>query len=206
MFSQFSISFNSRTLMKQHVKSKHQNVRHVCHICAKEFVSLGGLRNHIQNHDADTIEMPRIKCESCPSTFKSMAGLRKHMPSHQILPEALQCPYCPKKMPNKFLLNRHVSNRHNYKVYHCDLCEREFRYPLELEVRLSISNRCSVVNMEEIDKIFILSFQRHKKSHITENMQKCDYCPKQFKEKRYVTVHMKMYHKNEWTVDHKKRK
>lgn len=146
--------------MEQHVKSKHQNFRHVCHICAKEFETLSGLRNHIENHDADSTEMPRIKCESCPSTFKTMGALRRHMPMHQILPEELQCPHCPKKLPNKHLMNAHVSNRHNYKVYHCDLCEREFRYPLELEVRF-VSAHLIQVQLSEVKEtnklIFLLS-------------------------------------------------
>lgn len=132
----FPIRFNTKTQKEQHTIVKHQNFRHVCHICAKEYVTLGGLQDHVLTHDNNHEKMPRVKCKLCPGTFKFMRGLRMHMKRHHVISAELQCPHCPKKLLNKHLFTAHVLNRHKYKIHTCDLCKREFRSPLELKVKI----------------------------------------------------------------------
>lgn len=121
--------------MLEHIRINHQNVRRVCHICAKELKTLSGLNDHLLEHNS--LDTPKIKCKFCSHTFKTLPRLRRHMRyHHEKLATDLQCPHCPKKMPNKYLLRGHIAGIHNYKRHICHLCKREFRTPGLLKVRI----------------------------------------------------------------------
>lgn len=118
--------------MQRHIRVEHQDVRHVCHVCAKEYRTWGSFQEHLRCHGA--IDKMSIKCDLCPSIFQSTLRLRRHMARHQKSTTELQCPHCPKKKPNLYLLKEHIAGRHNYKGHTCRLCEREFRTPAEVQV------------------------------------------------------------------------
>lgn len=127
------IRFNAKQTMTLHVRIHHQHIRHVCDVCAKEYSTLSGLLTHLRSH---TDSGPRIKCKMCGNLFLNMYRLRLHQAKDHETATPLQCPHCPKKKTNLFQLKKHIAHSHNYRVHKCNLCEREFRSPVEVSVRI----------------------------------------------------------------------
>lgn len=123
--------------MQEHVKIEHQHLRHVCHVCAKEYRTWPGLQSHLRSHSD---KGPRIKCKMCGNLFINMYRLRLHKAKDHENATLLQCPHCPKMKTNLFQLKKHIAHSHNYKVHKCELCEREFRSPVEVSVGLILQS------------------------------------------------------------------
>lgn len=136
-------SFSAKETIKQHIRIEHQNYRHVCHMCAKEFRTSLGLHEHLQTHNS--IKGPRMKCELCPSSFRNERSLRAHIVlTHQKPSQTYQCPHCPKVKKSAANLKCHISSTHFFKLLKCQLCEREFRNAKELNVSLTYTHVCVV--------------------------------------------------------------
>lgn len=135
-FSATWFSFNSKQTLTVHVRIHHKHMRHVCDVCAKEYTTVSGLLYHLRSH---TDAGRRIKCKLCGELFSNGYRLQLHQAKVHETATPLQCPHCPKKKTNQFQLKKHIAHSHNYRVHKCNLCEREFRSPLAVSVRI----RCS---------------------------------------------------------------
>lgn len=159
-----AFSFNKKKTLQHHVRVEHQYVRHVCHICAKEYRTLGGFQEHLLSHNS-VGNSSSIQCKLCPSIFKNVLRLRRHMARHRKNSTELQCPHCSKKKPNMYLLKEHIAGRHNYKVHKCRLCEREFRTPAEVTVGIFVHLIRSVPFSVIREYIFIFPIASHENTH-----------------------------------------
>lgn len=125
--------------LANHLKIVHQNLRHECDVCKKEYSTVGGLQNHLSIHKDVQIHKQRMKCELCPGTFRDKYRLAFHMESHQSekieTKKLYQCPYCPKVKSNSRILKRHVIIVHNRRDYTCHFCERDLITSAHLRVR-----------------------------------------------------------------------
>lgn len=133
--------FNAKSTMQAHVKIEHENHRQVCHVCAKEYRTLHSLQLHLRSHSN---KGPRLKCRTCGNMFMNMYRLRLHQAQEHEHAKLLQCPHCPRKKTNTFELRKHITHSHKFKVHKCELCEREFRSPIDVQVGWCLPTRFGI--------------------------------------------------------------
>uniref|UniRef100_A0AAY5K1G7 C2H2-type domain-containing protein n=1 Tax=Esox lucius TaxID=8010 RepID=A0AAY5K1G7_ESOLU len=118
-------TFNSKYLMRKHLKSEHGQLPYQCYGCADIFRTMV----HFREHKAECKPSPFSKarqCCFCNKTFYSSYLMRKHLKSqHDQLP--YQCPGCGGQFKTKFNLNEHKKECLVAKsLFSCAQCDKTF--------------------------------------------------------------------------------
>ena len=160
------------------IKSEAERVQgRTCHECDKKFASNTILIEHIDTqHNGVTYQ-----CNDCQRQYRSKANLARHIKSkHQGVGNAYACDYCKYVCDDYSNMKRHNSAKHSGILFKCDICERVFNAPGNL--------------------------QRHKKRHETlkhrQDIQalrdegisyKCDICHQDFESHDTLKQHIKTH-------------
>ncbi|KAF2898673.1 hypothetical protein ILUMI_07507 [Ignelater luminosus] len=157
--------FNSALELDHHLRNSNcvQRLRlWCCNLCEKTFTTKGSLGTHKKIHQGKK----DYECKQCQKSFRTNSDLQRHINRTHTKMRYFNCTTCNKQFYDKTDLIRHI-NRHGKErvVYQCEMCTKRFYAPQ--------------------------AFATHKRKHekIIEHPYKCDYCPKSFKELKYLKRH-----------------
>lgn len=106
-----SQTYKTRKEVEDHENRTHRMERLNCVTCGKEFISMPGLRGHIQ---------------------------RFHTNNFVKRPDPVPCPVCNKIMSSKSALRDHLKRHDGKRPYICDTCGDSFKFPTCLKIHQRI--------------------------------------------------------------------
>ncbi|XP_058823404.1 zinc finger protein ZFP2-like [Topomyia yanbarensis] len=110
-------------------------------------------------------EFSKRRCKICDMDFESNRHYHNHMKRHS--EKRFECPHCPRKYSEKFVLKNHMLRHTGEKMHACDKCDARFYQKNMLNV--------------------------HKRRHSNERRYNCDSCEKRFKSKSLLNTHNKIH-------------
>ena len=109
-------------------KISHSAVkRYKCGFCEKRYKHEFAVKNHVRmEHLNDNND--KYECKICDIEFKTIATLRSHRKLCNIELK-ISCPFCEKKLRNKYKMKKHIDDIHNNQAkynFECDVCGKKF--------------------------------------------------------------------------------
>lgn len=185
------------SLMAHKRKHSDEPAEFTCDICHASFQTKIGLSIHIKFKHS---KKPRTEfiCNICNEQFKDSTTLKNHKRVHVDL--QLECPYCTKKLSNKYSLKTHISTVHEkQKTILCHLCTKGFSTKSNLRSHL-VSHTTELVECHICNQVFKnkISLQSHKKIHKPKDQLNfpCSQCDKRFHNRNHLERHS-ISHSNE---------
>ena len=104
--------------LRQHKKSKHEDVRHPCDQCTHVSTSIGNLKQHKQiKHDGI-----KFLCDQCEYSTTKQFYLKEHrLNVHEGV--RYPCDMCDYSATRISFLKRHKQSKHQGLRFKCDLCD-----------------------------------------------------------------------------------
>ena len=146
-----------------------------CYFCQKAFKKKGDLNVHTKRiHE----KIKDVQCEVCFKRFGLKDDLKKHMEIHNpdttASKKMKQCKLCKKWLSCQISLNNHKRHVHsNSSGVKCPKCSQISKNEISLKKHLRAMHK----SVQEV--------------------YKCELCPKEFNQKRYLTRHFEEKHKQQ---------
>ncbi|CAG0901985.1 unnamed protein product [Cyprideis torosa] len=159
-----------------HKKTKHpESPLYYCKECHKSFKSKPGLTCHEKaNHPLDPIDevAPRMECGQCGMKFTQKISLTRHLKTcHSVSTGRHLCHVCGTSYVHSYKLKMHVAAAHGLDQkpngHFCQSC-------------------CVTVSRKD-------RFEDHERLHTGEKPFACDKCPKRFRLRAKLKLHMKVH-------------
>ncbi|XP_058444476.1 transcription factor grauzone-like [Malaya genurostris] len=158
---------------RKHQANTEQELKYVCHICAKGFQTLVSYTMHVESHNENfkrvkqPSEVERVQCAEC-GVWLFRKGLRNHMMRHT---GSRTCEYCGQECKSVMSLQYHRAQHQKADIV-CSVCGKVFKQQISLK--------------------------EHMTSHTGEVLYRCDFCAKTFNSKANRAAHRKKMHPKEW--------
>jgi hypothetical protein len=184
-------AYRRRTILLQHIKTKHENIRLACQDCDKTFTSLSGLHHH-----KTTIHLNKLfKCKVCYKICKNITCLQTHI-NFKHLNRTFQCEKCSKIYLRKDDFIVHYQSKHLHIVFACQDCEKVFTSRSGLtfhntRIHLKILHQCEQCPKTFCDK---RTLRTHVENIHEKKQYSCQDCKKVFKTQSGLTVHKNIIH------------
>jgi len=166
-----------------------------CDECGKFFASEDGLQRHINKAHGDG---KVLKCDKCSRVFQYKKALIKHVDVHNgDCMKACKCKLCPKTFSSKNYLSKHMTSHTGEKPYPCTHCDKAYTTNdnLKAHMRFHSGDYPHVCNL--CGKRFTLledqKFIKHVENHKRVKPNQCAHCPKAFKDKYGLGLHMRVH-------------
>ena len=191
-YADCSKKFSTYTELRTHKDSEH-STKHSCKICEKEWNSHHELRKHMTRH---SIEKNFI-CTTCGKGFKSEPALKHHILGiHKGFLSS--CNVCGQSFTSPSGLTNHKRNKHSTEqVRICAECQKTFgnKYILKEHMKTHTDERNVGCRQEGCGKKFKTHEvrKRHEDVHNDVKENQCQLCPKLFREKFQLALHMKRH-------------
>ncbi|XP_020716175.1 zinc finger protein 99 isoform X2 [Ceratitis capitata] len=154
-------AFQNKTLMTQHLKSKHGNKEtFVCEECGEVIIgSIRTLRDHMLTH---TNYAP-FECNVCGKCFKLKTRLKRHMDIHG---EKHICNECGLQLSSRATLYHHSFVHSDAMPHKCDYCGRAFKRSKTLKNHLILHTGLKPYACDFCEMTFTngTSYRTHKKN------------------------------------------
>ena len=132
-----SKKFSSSTILRTHVRSIHEGIRHSCPHCGNKFKQGGTLANHIKV----VHEGMKYTCDQCGIKVSTRAYLRIHIESvHEGV--KYDCNLCDQKFSRKKSVEVHRLAVHEGMRFLCDQCDYQASQMGDLQVHIK-NKKCS---------------------------------------------------------------
>ena len=132
-----SKKFNSSTILRTHVKSIHEGIRHSCPHCGDKFKQGGTLSNHIKV----VHEGIKYTCDQCGIKVTTRTSLRIHIESvHEGV--KYDCNLCDQKFSRKKSIEVHRLAVHEGMRFLCDQCDYQASQKSDLQIHIK-NQKCS---------------------------------------------------------------
>ncbi|XP_059476700.1 zinc finger protein 234-like [Neocloeon triangulifer] len=178
-----------------------------CCYCSKLNIPKTEWTKHIKNEHANVA----IKCnyrKDCVSYFKNVEERDAHVKEFHLKPKVeilYDCIYCPLKRFKHRSFLRHVKSNHQNVAIRCvnSKCTMFFKTQADLDLHFSSKHKsieqrkkfkCPSCDYRALHKTHI-AHHMYKKHQITEKINKCPDCPKQFSSHVLMNRHMSQIHK-----------
>lgn len=163
----------------------------LCHVCSKSFKHKHHLVIHLKVHS----EEKEFACEICARKFRQKSHVNQHKKIHSGKKE-FECEFCTKSFTHRGDLKRHLKTHRAQLPFRCSFCENRFGDIAEQQTHENVCLRrrfkCSICDFEAPDNAVL---QDHQTKHIGERRFICDNCPKAFKLRQHLVVHLKTHAK-----------
>lgn len=180
---------NRRSLV---IHQKLHNKQFECDLCAKKYVKLYDLYNHMQSAH---IKSKTFLCDICSLQFNTKVSLAHHMSHHQ--KKITYCTVCSKPFLYKHNLVRHML-AHNNQRYVCTKCSASYSQSYALKLHMLAHDGIVLNQCENCGRSFqsanLLKKHGRMCSHMIADLR-CDLCPEMtMRTKRELGQHRKWYH------------
>lgn len=158
---------------------------HQCHTCGIQFPRASSLKDHMRYHAG-----PEFQCRQCEKLFHTKGDLNDHV-SHVHENKQHVCEECGKVYHSRGALFNHCQlHRSKYTCVHCN---KAFAHKQHLESHREVHR--GTAPCKKCGKLFLhVSVHEKKCGKPKPAKVSCKVCDKLFKEKRYLTEHMKHVH------------
>ena len=112
-----------------------------CFLCGASFGVSASLNRHLKEvHNHEIVQ--KEKCSQCEYVGKHQNLLNHISIVHG---EKFNCDMCDKPFQGKANLNRHIKNKHDFKVYLCPVCNASYsrKEYLDSHMKSHISYKCT---------------------------------------------------------------
>ena len=200
--------YESRKLMKDHVRRYHDDTVHQCVRCNKKITGKKNFRDHMRIHN------PKVECSLCHKMYQEIC-IKEHMRDYCLYGPQLKkmkkiekehknynCQTCDLNFIDRRQLRAHRKKTHLVK---CQNCSKTFRKQKTLErhiERIHILPKLKVIPKDrykycdqcEYKSLQRLNVKRHMVVHTrSRSLEKeCDNCGYQFKKPYNLTRHKQM--------------
>lgn len=166
-------SFPDRTLLRQHVKTKHidESGSFICDFCFKTFKTKPILKGHRQKH----VSEPQFLCVRCGKKYFTVSNLNEHS-LYCMDEKRFECSICGKKFSVNKQFKRHMVIHESHRYIKCSVCEMTF------------SRKDN--------------YRQHFRRHTGEKPFTCDVCGKSFRIKATYNYHRKTHRPDEPPLRH----
>lgn len=192
---------------RRRVFNQQPTIMYKCRYCNKSYKALGNLNNHEKTHIG--FYQPRFvippkkiinECEVCDLQFTSRRAYYEHLKWHkETNTNRFACKLCNYSTMEKFNLTTHNKNKHNEKVFQCDLCDRRYAIKRTIVDHMeSFHLRKRVYFCQYCGKTYAsqAALYTHTKFHTTGKIVQCDLCEHRTctkdKMKKHMTKHSKI--------------
>ncbi|XP_046544555.1 uncharacterized protein LOC124254751 [Haliotis rubra] len=129
---QCKAKFHSKESREQH-KLLHDGTNPFeCRVCFKSFKCLSSCKKHASTHLP--VSKRPYSCDICGKGYINNNELTYHKWSHNQT-GSNKCTVCQKLFRTRALLKRHMDS-HKGRIYKCDSCDKEYKYPSSLRDHL----------------------------------------------------------------------
>ena len=201
--------FSYQSSLKRHDSSHLKWAKkHICEICATEYQTLNGFREHMAKNHSTGQEAVLI-CDKCDFTAPLKSILFSHIRQKHDIDKHKQCPCCNFKTPQKQKLCIHIDVHHpeyDEKKLFCDKCGKSFIYELSLKQHVNFRCKFSEYEQNERKKVFncdhchmTFTKKHNLQSHVIKVHEKscefaCDHCGKKWATSNLLRCHIKKTH------------
>ena len=201
--------FSYQSSLKRHDSSHLKWAKkHICEICATEYQTLNGFREHMAKNHSTGQEAVLI-CDKCDFTAPLKSILLSHIRQKHDIDKHKQCPCCNFKTPQKQKLCIHIDVHHpeyDEKKLFCDKCGKSFIYELSLKQHVNFRCKFSEYEQNERKKVFncdhchmTFTKKHNLQSHVIKVHEKscefaCDHCGKKWATSNLLRCHIKKTH------------
>lgn len=165
------------------------------------------LKTHFRGHDASSKRLLAIKheehrCGYCGKLLGDRGSLERHVAAYHNKETRFDCANCDQKFYHKYMLVRHLKEKHNDSPPKCDVCGHEFSTYATLRRHAEDKHNVNIQQLEclECRKIFLsgLSYKKHMKKHATGGIRCiCTICGMGLSSATSLKDHMTRRHNDE---------
>lgn len=151
-------------------------------------------KKHMKTDDKDE---KSHKCNLCEKSFRFDFMLKTHLIAHNE-ERPFKCEICKKPFRTPLDVKMHQNIIHNTsKPYKCNICRKDFSHPNYLKVHMMVHNDEKPFLCNTCSERFLTAdkLKEHSKTH-SADLNPCKYCPKLFRQPKYLTKHLVNAHSN----------
>ncbi|XP_023710442.1 zinc finger protein 62 homolog isoform X2 [Cryptotermes secundus] len=141
--------FESHKYVRNHIMEAHLS-NWTCHFCNKKFSEEEDFTAHMKIHLGHRNGSPKIHTEDSQSAIGSVNALY----SSQSVLGNYECNICDYQCSSKEMFDKHVRRHSMFKIFHCNVCRKEFQHQEDLSHH--VSELCSA---ESKNKSSLLDYQ-----------------------------------------------
>lgn len=171
-------NFKTKRILNIHCLRKHSDAYdYECNYCKRKFKLQMDLTIHLRHFHPEILPNgAAFTCTICKKKFQTMRNLTKHMKNHP--PTTYECDYCGFKTKRKTKISDHIARRHQPLSDHvCKICGTA--YAVSHDLRNHMRKKHGKINTVSCENYTTFT---------------CDYCEKNFSNKRYLRYHMKCHY------------
>lgn len=170
----------------------------LCKYCSK-WISTKNYSDHIRIH----LNKNEYRCDLCERFFNTLGFLNKHkLHVHTNRSDwKYPCDLCRNVYPTKSYLNKHVKRHSHIYDFKCPLCTKTFKWKSSMQLHFTRAHGVTNGNRKihkctECNEVFSVPsrLKRHLLIHTKKSDYKCDYCPKKYKRKESLKIHLTQIH------------
>ena len=197
-------TFPRQKYLNQHMSENHteyhpNKIDYVCIICKISFKDKKLLNEHLISHDGPGIN---FSCDICKRNFNTVKEYILHYPGHKRKgKKAVLCDLCGQAFKFHNHLIKHLNAHHKMKRYPCDVCSRVLSTKETLKLHMQrhqgiVKWNCNVCHAGFLTRpSFITHQQTHDETRDPKKLFSCDECPKVFRSKHSLQLHMDSVHR-----------